>query len=134
MSFEEADLYDCWEESDELRWSDPDEAVESKLDEMDREQWPEEVTVYAWKRMEVERLPRLIDFALQAILDDLDEDYGDPEEATEPTEAMLAAARAFVDAVIAEYTVWRCEPCGQQTVAVLPWVHEHRPDWLGEEE
>lgn len=136
MSFEEADFYSCQADAEELFETDPDEAIEAHLDNVvDFRPLPEEITIYGWKKVALEpRRDCLVDLAIEPVLERLDEDYGDPEEATEPTEAMLAATRAFIDAVLADYKVWRCEPCGQQTVAVLPWVREHRLDWLEDEQ
>jgi len=49
---------------------------------------------------------------LQNTIEDLDADYGG-EEATEPTDAMKAAAFTFWTVMLAEYKVYMCEPTGQ---------------------
>ncbi len=51
---------------------------------------------------------------LERLLEDLDEDYADPDgDSTTPTDTMREAARAFVGVVAKEYKVWSCEPTGK---------------------
>ena len=73
------------------------------------EEWP--MKVYVFKRMNHWRnRVRFAENYLERILEDLDEEYGDPEgDTTEPTDAMKRAALAFVDAVFREYEPWNCE-------------------------
>lgn len=72
-------------------------------------EWP--MKVYVFKRMNHWR--DRVSFAenyLERILEDLDEEYGDPEgDATRPSDAMKRAALAFVDSVFKEYEPWNCE-------------------------
>jgi hypothetical protein len=110
--------------------TDPDDAIEEILDEASGppadygevvvvEVAPVNVALYAYS-------------VLDPLLNDLDEEYGDPEgEPTEPTKAMKQAAAAFVRAVVADYKVWLCEPTGNEVrVNALDWVRVHRPHWL----
>jgi len=133
MNFEEADFYTCDEDEEALHQTDPDEAIEEYLGYFygDLSEAPETIEVYAWGRVAIDRLliDTLIYIALESVLERIDEEYGD-EDSTIPTESMMAAAKSFAEAVLDEYEVWRCGPCGQRTVAVLPWVRKHRPDWL----
>jgi hypothetical protein len=50
---------------------------------------------------------------LERILEDLDEEFGDPEgDSTKPTDGMNRAALAFVDSVLKEYTPYNYEKTG----------------------
>jgi len=129
-----AAFYDCVEREERLTYSDPDSAIEAYLDDLDG-QIPESLTVYGFAPVSVEDegRRRLADWALRSLLESLDDDaFGDPEEASKPTEAMRVVARAFVDAVLEEYKVWHCEKVGEFTIDAHAWVREHRPWWLRE--
>ena len=94
-----------------------DELLSSSIEEVtDRfpDGTPVEVRVFRKMRVRVEGLA---DRLLESLLEDLDEDYGDPDgftsNPTEPTDSMKAAAKQFVEAVVKEYKVWACEPTGE---------------------
>lgn len=72
-------------------------------------EWP--MRVYVYKPMNHWRSRNaLAEGYLERILEDLDEEFGDPEgDATEPTASMKRAALAFVDSVMKEYRPWNCE-------------------------
>ena len=74
--------------------------------------WPIEVREH--KRMvPYQTAQSIADHAMMAALEDLDEEYGDPDaDATKPTDAIKAAALAFGEAVLADYVPWMCEPTG----------------------
>jgi hypothetical protein len=62
------------------------------------------------------------------MLEDLDEEFGDPDgdsSGTQPTEAMKAAEKIFVEAVLAEYTNHWCEDVYHEEVNVAEWVKAH---------
>ena len=66
---------------------------------------------------------------LNKVLDDLDCDYGNPDEdSTKPTEAMWEAALAFARVVVAEYVPWACEPTGE----VVEYTREQAKEALGD--
>jgi hypothetical protein len=73
--------------------------------------------------------------ALENLLINLDEEYGDPDDHwTEPTENMKKAALTFAKEVLKEYVPWACEPTGKEVVIdVLAWSKENRPEWVGGE-
>jgi len=102
----EAVLFTCERDAEVLEHSDPDDAVESYLDQCG-DPLPEKVTVYGYARLAVE--PGELDPG-----------------------RVLAAAREFCEAIRREYPVWRCEEVEQTEVDVATWVEGHRPDWLGE--
>ena len=105
---------------------DPDVVLERIFDEVcvevgepfdviaDRLDWP--IQVFEYKRMGLpEGLAEdITGDVLNKVLDDLDCDYGNPDEdSTKPTEAMREAALAFAKIVVAEYVPWTCEPTGE---------------------
>lgn len=87
---------------------------------------PETVTVYGFA-------PRVIDdrererLAMQ-VMDDLHEsledEYGDPDGLADATitDSMKQAARAFVAAVLNEYSIWQCEKVCEETVTVKDYI------------
>ena len=81
----------------------------------DRLEWP--IRILGFKRQDVGGERRALSIATESLtreLDNLDETYMDPDScATEPTEAMKAAALIFGRAIVAEYIPWTCEPTGQ---------------------
>ena len=127
----EAFLFTCERDAETLEHSDPDDAVESYLDQCG-DPLPEKVTVYGYARLVMEPGEPDPGRVLERVLEELDEEYGDPDDATDATPAMLAAAREFCEAIRREYPVWRCEKVEQTEVDVATWVEGHRPDWLGE--
>lgn len=92
------------------------------------------MTVAAWRRMPLGDITRDMwaSWALERLVNDIDEEHGDPNWSTRETDGMRAAARAFVDAVLAEYKVWACEIVALVEVDVHRWVQTHHPDWLEE--
>lgn len=99
----------CWgvegHHDEDLRgaWED---AVDDYLDHC-WPNWPRVVEVQAYRRMEVVA-PAW--GPLEDLLERLDEDYGDRDGATQPTEGMKRAEKVFIDAVLSEYVPWQCEP------------------------
>ena len=105
-------------------------AVESYLDTMD--EFPETVTVQAYvpKEIEEEHIRWAANDTLDRLLEKLDEDYGDPDEATEWTDGWRSEALLFARAVVSTYHVGSYVPQGEPvTVDVLAWVAANRPDW-----
>lgn len=93
-----------------------DQTIEDVLDNYDAGT-PVEILVF--RKMKVTGVDRLALHVIEQLLEDLDEDYGDPgDNSTEPTEGMKAAAKAFVEAVVKEYKVWTCVPTGEVIRAV----------------
>lgn len=121
------EFWECDEYAEGYVHKTPDEAIEYYLDAVSR--YPETVTVYGYARVQKLYEPDPVAI-LECVLDGLDEEYGG-EEAADPTEAMLAAARTFVDAVMAEYVPWSCERVegAEMVVNVHDWIVKHRPDW-----
>lgn len=125
-------LYTCDDGAERIDGSDPDDAIRQYLDNYAPGELPATVTLYRYRRGVVPNdiwgfvAERVLDTAIEY----LDEEYGDPDEATEPTEAMRVAATAFVDAMRTEYVPWNCELDGQEEIDVAKWVKENAPEWL----
>lgn len=129
-------LYDCCE-SETLTHDNVDDAVEEFLDATEASMWPETLTVAAHQNVTIEDsyAESLADWALEHMLESLDEEYGG-EDYTDPTPKMKDAALAFARAVVSEYSPWRCErvPAEDIEVDVAAWVHEHNPEWIANDE
>lgn len=85
---------------------------------------PETVTVYGHAPVVPNPL-RYEGTLLDALIEWLDDEYGDPDGSpTQPTDDMHAAERAFIEAVLAEYQPCTCEVVEERTVRVRDYV-----DW-----
>jgi len=127
-----AEMYDCCDNED-LTHECPDDAVEEYLDGSDAEHWPDVLRVKAYDRTQItdKEKQRIAGRILESLFDDLNDDYcGD--DRVDPTPAAETAARVFVDAVIADFHVWRCDrvPHEDEHVPVAAWVRENRPEWI----
>jgi hypothetical protein len=140
----EIEFFDCVGD-ETLSFADSDEAIEDYLDGKLKPDMtstdvlaalPKVVTVKAFARIRVSDgdRKRLQGEALDRIIESLDEEYGSPEDESTVTDGMKAAAEAFVATVVSEYTPWACEQVDSWEVEVEPWIREHRPDWLKEQE
>lgn len=105
-----------------------DEALELLLEEL--EELPDTIKIAGYRRAEITHADVWAADTLERLLEALDEEYGDPDEATKASIRMIEASKAFVRAVIDEYTVWHCEQVHEETVDVKVWVQERRPGWL----
>jgi len=141
----ERECFTCKEGPERIDDTEPDDAIERYLDNLLEpnmtvaqvlEALPETVVVYGYAHQVFGASARkaLASALLEDLLERLDEEYADPDnDGTVDTEPMRQAAHVFIDAVLAEYTVWTCDQVSEQEVEVLPWVKEHRPDWLEDE-
>jgi len=131
------------EDEEELAHTDLDDAVSEYLDgfmspKMTQDDWdaiPETVEVLGYKRMDPLSAGSVDHYGpLDHLLESLDEEYGDPNgDPTKRTPAMEAAAKEFLEKVLAEYEVWACELSGEKkTINCLDWIKENMPEWLTE--
>lgn len=131
-----ADYYTCDDSAEEYTDTDRDECIRNYLDGMldphcdVLERLPKTVTVHEAKRNVLPPNEPNIDMVLERVLEDLDEEHGNPDGAPDPTRKMIAAATEFVRVIREEYTVWTCSIVGKEEVQVEPWVREHEPEWL----
>jgi hypothetical protein len=128
---ERFDFWSCYPDSDQLYWTDPDEAIRECLANMgylgneplqpklDAGLLPLTVKVYGWRRKETD----IRDFhVLDSLMDDLDEEYGGGDDPVEVTPAMEEAEKAFMAVMKKEYVPWQCERVHEETINVLEWI------------
>jgi hypothetical protein len=131
------------EDNEELSHTDLEDAVEEYLDDfmsprMTQADWdaiPETVEVIGYKRMDPLTVGSVDHYGpLDHLLESLDDEFGDPNgNPTDRTSAMEDAAEEFVGKVLAEYTVWACEPSGEkETINCRDWIKANRPEWMEE--
>lgn len=125
------ELWTCTEDEEHLTTDSIEDAIAEWADGFDGSggPLPETVQVYGFARMEVDehQVRRRAEYALEGLLETLDEEYGnwsDGGEDTKPTEGMKAASEAFVRAVLAEYTVYACEQVTSEVVRVADYYTE----------
>lgn len=127
---ENIDFWSCQDGDEHLRHTDINDAIEEHLDASQENEGM--AKVYGYQR-EVIKGSDLWD-PLESILESLDEEYGDPGEASEPTEGMKKATEEYLAKVAAEYKPWACKIVKEVEVNIQEWIKEHRPDWLEEEQ
>lgn len=69
-----------------------------------------EIFGYRKKRLDPKRYETLPREVLRHLLEEVHEEYGDPDEDYAPCSNMKQAAQDFVDLVLDHYEVWQCEP------------------------
>jgi hypothetical protein len=95
-------------EDEDLTHETADEAIEAIIDDWDP---PDDKTISVWeyKRRELPPVEDLRDTLMDWLRDDLDPEYGDPEQSTDfPNEVIIAAER-FAQVVRREWPVWTME-------------------------
>ena len=107
-------------ENERMSAETPEEAVADWLEcsDPDPKNWPDTVQTYAYVPMEAHGWPLHASDLLKHLIEDLDEEYGDPDEATQPTIALLSAAMEFCAVLRAEYRVWPCVRAPEKDVLV----------------
>ena len=130
---DEVVYWDCCDEAERLYHKDQEDAIRGLLEDIHTDCWPETLTVYGYSRLKLDPA-RSTDSILEALLEWWDEEYLTNDDGnTEITDTMRTAAKAFVEAVAAEYPVQACRLTTSVTVDVRDWVREHAPSWLEEE-
>ena len=85
---------------------------------IDRIKYP--IIIHEYKRMKISLNP---DNILEDILEQLDDEYADPEgDYTDPTKKMKKAAEDFVSVIKAEYNPYLCEPTNHSREASKEYV------------
>jgi len=124
----EVEYWDCLD-SEELTHLSPDDAVEEWYDQVGSGDLPESIVVHGYARMPFDVDPERI---LERVLEDLDEEHGDPngqcDSTTKAQDAVLReAAKTFAAVVVANYSPWACERVTSETVNIKEWVRENVP-------
>ncbi len=122
------EYWDCNDSEELLSHTDIGDAVVAWADALDGP-LPESVTVYGFARRPLPSAEPLAIDILTRVLEELDNDLGDPDatEITRDTQPMREAAFALAAAIRADYEVWQCERVTKCDVLVA----EHVPaEWL----
>ena len=131
-------FYDTTEDEETLTNDCPHEEVAEYLDARDPKDWPRVLHVLAFDHKEItdKDRARMADWILEDLLEKLSDEYGDPDGGDDPTAAMGAAAKTFVDVVCREFPVWQCErvPHLDEHVPVAQWVRENETGWITDSE
>ena len=102
------------------------EAIEEVLDQLALEEhYPETIKICKYVPMKVNTRGLT---PLDAVLEKLDEEYGDPwgdSEATESTQGMRDAERTFLRTVAAQYQAYICEMESSEIIDVMEWLDEN---------
>jgi len=111
-------------DDEELRHKTADEAVKAVIEEFD----PDDETIIVWefKRRELPPVEDLRDSLMDRLRDDLDPEYGDPDQSTDfPNEVVIAAER-FAQVVRREWPVCAMERTGNKVaINVGEWRESH---------
>ena len=128
----EIDFWGC-EDDEVLTHTEMDVAIEEELDARNGiDGLPRTLEICGFVRADKPTAESLLDNGLEYLLEYLDDNYGNPEEYTVPTDTMKEAAKVFVQAVLNEYTVWSCSIVKRKTIDVAQWAKDNRPEWLDE--
>jgi hypothetical protein len=108
--FEACEMFTYTEAPDAEFFETPGAALKVFRDGIDPLMVPEvEIFGYLKKRLDPKLYERQPKEVLQALLEVIHEEYGDPENNYEPCANMTLAAQDFVDVVLDHYEVWQCE-------------------------
>ena len=102
-----------------------DEAIEQILGRRIPAHFPDQIELAVFKRHSVSATGLN---PLEQLLDNLDEEYGDPDDTTptEPPGRMKQAEPAFLEVVLAEYQPWCLVQASTETIDVTEWL-KHNP-------
>ena len=110
-----------------------DEAAGEIIDQLDLLQCSSTVTVVKHRRKQLGPGDFQDNGPLSRFLEQLDEEYGDPDGSPwDPSPAMLAAEREFLAKVLREYRPFKLDPVQEIEVGVFQWVDENAKRWLHE--
>jgi hypothetical protein len=119
--------YWACDEPEKLIYELPNEAVEGFLENYIMSDMPKKILLQGYTHPEV----RYDGEVLDVILENLDEEYGDPDgDMTEPNEEMKAAEKTFLEVVCKNYKPYIAESVYMEEIDVMLWIEEHKPDWL----
>ncbi len=96
--------------------SEPENVVLELMENMDKDEYPTfPIMVHVWEQMTpFKDLEKFSNSILEDIFENLDENYGDPDNyGTEQTDTMKKASLEFTKVLANEYHVWMCDPTGE---------------------
>ncbi len=117
-------FWDCHKHQERLYHDNVADAIYAYLDDIRPNELPEKITVYGWVRVEVDEPDAK--YVVERILEDIDEEYGDPDGDTpEITPKMLEASKELIKVVMSEYECWACEEVTEEEIIVADWMKEN---------
>lgn len=122
--------------ADDLTHTAINDAIEEALTGYDSlDEMPEVITMKGYVREDIDPhvINALIETVCETALARLDDEYGNPNEWTEPSKTVKKAAKTFIDILIAEYIVWSGREVDEKEINTRAWIKEYRPEWLEEE-
>lgn len=131
----DGEFYDA-SDAEELSSGSLEEEVSNHLEGWDTDFWPETVEVRVLSRMDpAMNAHRYALSLLETLLDDIEEDFGDPGGYHEALSAekkaeCLAIMENAVERVCANHQVYMCDRVGLIEVDVLEYVRQEEPGWL----
>lgn len=122
-----------WADEDavDLQHTDMDEAIEELLNYLHYD-WPledETLVICGYRMVKVEPLAWS---PLEAMLENLDDQYAGFDLHTTASKEMLQAEKDFVDKIMSAYVPTRAEEVCRRRINVKAWMKEHEPEWYEE--
>ncbi len=117
---------EMWGEKDDERiiHETAGDAIGYVLDDITEGEEPDTLMICGFARQVLPDTVPDPDVILEDILEFLDDNYGDPEEGSDPTDDMNSAAQKLSDIVRAQYFVWQCDAVLEVEVDVKAWMLE----------
>ena len=128
---------DCWATPDAelIRHDDRNEAIADSLDSFALGKLLPariEIARFRFKARNIDP-QHLGEHISEFLVDTLDDDLGNPEEAPPLPGGITKAIDTLAEACAAQWPVWQMDRFEREWVDVLPWVREHRPEWIEED-
>ena len=126
-----AEFQDClWggENCDRFHYTTLDDAITDAVEGMPST--PDTVEIFAMRRITVD--PGFVSAVgvIDHILENLDDEYGDPDCASDPTDAMRLAAENLCAVVLREYVPYTMEKVLAVRVNTADWIKANRSQCL----
>jgi hypothetical protein len=149
IKFPEGDFYSCYGDAESLTWTEPEEALESHLDDLLEPKMSvaevvtalraHPVTVYAYKPTTIsdKQIEAWAESLTESLGEMFSEEHGDPEEGCGggfPADAD-ATMREAVTKIVRASHIWTCSVSGSVTLTpdqVEELMREYQPDWFKE--
>jgi len=117
--FENADYYAVGDWHERLSHSGWEEAILEHTEEWEVSELPRHcpLTVFAYRRATISDNAEkgMVESLLERFCDDFQEGYGDPEDETTPSNAVVEIFQVAVAAALKHMSVWTCHPVAERT-------------------